>query len=136
MSIGVMSQGEVVLERHFGFVDVEARKTADSRARYPLGSLTKAFVATTIANLVDEGLLKWDEPITSYIPELSFKSDSSLAGRLTFVDLLSHQTGLARLDPLWLGANGQVLLSKESIVDMCNNLSPLRPHRSTWLYNN
>ncbi|CAG7555134.1 unnamed protein product [Fusarium equiseti] len=136
MSIGVMAQGRLILDHHFGFANVEAHQAANSSTRYPLGSLTKAFVAVTVASLVKDGLLKWDEPITSYVPELSFKSDPSLAGRLTLVDLLSHRTGLARLDPLWLGANGEVNLPKESIIDMCNNLFPVQPLRSTWLYNN
>ena len=57
MSIGVMYQGEVVLEHNFGFADLEAKVVPDSTTRYPLGSLTKAFVATTVAQLVDENLL-------------------------------------------------------------------------------
>ncbi|KAF5228605.1 hypothetical protein FAUST_10973 [Fusarium austroamericanum] len=136
VSIGVMAKGQVLIERHFGYADVEAHKRADSGTRYPLGSLTKAFVATTVAKLVDDGLLKWDEPITTYIPGLSLKSDDTLAHRLTLIDLLSHRTGLARLDPLWLGANGEVNLPKESLIDMCNNLFPVQPLRSGWLYNN
>ncbi|KAF4950282.1 hypothetical protein FGADI_8265 [Fusarium gaditjirri] len=136
MSIGIMAKGQVIMERHFGYADVDARKSANSGTRYPLGSLTKAFVATTVSKLVDDGFLKWDEPITTYIPELSFKSDDTLARRLTLIDLLSHRTGLARLDPLWLGANGEVNLPKEAVIDMCNNLFPVQPLRSGWLYNN
>ncbi|KIW30216.1 uncharacterized protein PV07_05975 [Cladophialophora immunda] len=67
MSIGVMSYGEVVFNSSFGFADVNRRLVANSSTRYPLASLTKAFVATTIAQLVDEGLLRWDEPLTTYI---------------------------------------------------------------------
>ncbi|KAL7909797.1 beta-lactamase/transpeptidase-like protein [Trichoderma velutinum] len=100
ISIGVMSHGHVVLETNFGFADVERRLVANSSTRYPIASLTKAFVATTIAQLVDEGLLKWDEPLTSYIPELSFEHNPSLAGQLSLIDILSHRTGLAQLDTL------------------------------------
>ena len=136
MSIGVMYQGEVVLEHNFGFADLEAKVVPDSTTRYPLGSLTKAFVATTVAQLVDENLLKWDEPLNTYIPELSFDSDPYLSTRLTLIDLLSHQTGLSRLDALWLGANGEVNVPKNFTVAMCNHLPYTYPYRSTWLYNN
>lgn len=95
-----MSHRQIVLEHHLGFADVERRLLASSSTRYPIASLTKAFVASTIAQLVQEGILKWDEPLTSYIPELSFEHSPSLADQFSLVDILSHRTGLARLDAL------------------------------------
>ncbi|KAK9788662.1 putative Beta-lactamase-related domain-containing protein [Seiridium cardinale] len=134
MSIGVMYRGQKVLEHNFGYSDLEKGEEPTSSTIYPLGSLTKAFVATTIAQLVHDGLLSWDEPVTSYIPELLFEADESL--ELTLIDLLSHQTGLARLDVLWLGAGGEIIIPKNFTVTMCNYLVPVYPLRSTWLYNN
>lgn len=136
MSIGVMSHGQIVLEHHLGFADVERRLPANSSTRYPIASLTKAFVASTIAQLVEEGAWKWDEPLTSYIPELSFKHSPALASQLSLVDILSHRTGLARLDALWLGADSQTFIDKSFTVTLCNHLPPIFPVRSTWLYNN
>ncbi|KAL6690305.1 beta-lactamase/transpeptidase-like protein [Trichoderma pleuroticola] len=136
ISVGVMSHGSVVLETNLGFADVERRLLANSSTIYPVASLTKAFTALTIAQLVDEGLVNWDEPLTSYIPELSFEHDPSLAGQLSLVDILSHRTGLAQLDNLWLGADGQTLVAKNFTVSLCNHLSPVYPVRSQWLYNN
>ncbi|PNP58079.1 hypothetical protein THARTR1_02237 [Trichoderma harzianum] len=136
ISIGVMSHGSVVLETNLGFADVERRLLATSSTIYPVASLTKAFTAVTIAQLVDEGLVNWDEPLTSYIPELSFEHDASLAGQLSLVDILSHRTGLAQLDNLWLGADSQTLVAKNFTVSLCNHLSPMYPVRSQWLYNN
>ncbi|KAL7957011.1 beta-lactamase/transpeptidase-like protein [Trichoderma compactum] len=106
ISIGVMRYGHVVLEIHLGSADVERRLKANSSTRYPIASLTKAFVAATVAQLVDEGLLNWDEPLTSYIPELSFEH------------------------------NPQSLVTKDFTVSLCNQLAPMYPVRSQWLYNN
>ncbi|EHK16463.1 uncharacterized protein TRIVIDRAFT_40363 [Trichoderma virens Gv29-8] len=136
ISIGVMSHGHVVLETNLGFANVERRLVANSSTRYPIASLTKAFVAATIAQLVDEGLLKWDEPLTSYIPELAFEHNPSLTGQLSLIDILSHRTGLARLDALWLGADSQTIMAKNFTVAMCNLLPSVHPVRSKWLYNN
>ncbi|CAG8917910.1 unnamed protein product [Penicillium salamii] len=136
ISIGIMRQGEIVCDHHFGFADVGNQRVANSFTRYPLGSLTKAFVATTVSQLVHEGRLEWDTPITSYIPELSFKSNPALASQLTLTDLLSHQTGLARLDAIWVGANSEVLVSKNFTVAVCTELASLSPLRSKWIYNN
>ncbi|GAB1217057.1 hypothetical protein ATERTT37_006279 [Aspergillus terreus] len=136
MSIGVMSHGEVVLDQSLGFADVERQLRADASTRYPLASLTKAFFAATVSQLVDEGLLQWDQPLNTYIPELAFDSDPTLASRLTLIDLLSHQTGLLRLDALWLGANGQVFIPKNYTVTLCNHSTSIYPLRSKWSYNN
>ncbi|UKZ77982.1 hypothetical protein TrVFT333_005716 [Trichoderma virens FT-333] len=136
ISIGVLSHGHVVLETNLGFSNVERRLVANSSTRYPIASLTKAFVAATIAQLVDEGLLKWDEPLTSYIPELAFEHNPSLAGQLSLIDILSHRTGLARLDALWLGADSQTIIAKNFTVAMCSLLPSVHPVRSKWLYNN
>jgi CubicO group peptidase (beta-lactamase class C family) len=136
VSIGVMSHGQILLEHHLGFADVERRLPANSSTRYPIASLTKAFVASTIAQLVQEGALRWDEPLTSYIPELSFEQNPLLADQLSLVDILSHRTGLARLDALWLGADSQTFIDKDFTVALCNHLPAIFPVRSTWLYNN
>lgn len=78
-----MSHGQAVLDHSLGFADVERRIVTNSSTKCPIASLTKAFVATTIAQLVDEGLLNWDEALTTYVPELSFEHNPSLAKSLT-----------------------------------------------------
>ncbi|KAL8743703.1 MAG: hypothetical protein Q9190_003971 [Brigantiaea leucoxantha] len=136
MSIGVMTHGHVLLDHNLGFADLERHLVANSSTRYPIASLTKAFVASTISQLVDEGLLEWDEALTYYIPELSFEHDPLLAGQLSLIDILSHRTGLARLDALWLGADSQTFIPKNFTVALCNQLPPIYPVRAQWLYNN
>ncbi|KAF2973175.1 hypothetical protein GQX73_g430 [Xylaria multiplex] len=131
-----MRQGRVVLEHNFGLADIDNNIIPTSSTRYPLASLTKAFVAVTIAQLVHEGALDWDVPITSYIPELSFQADPALADSLTLRDLLSHNTGLSRLDALWLGAENEVLIPKNYTLTLCKHLHPVYALRSKWLYNN
>jgi CubicO group peptidase (beta-lactamase class C family) len=71
-----------------------------------------------------------------YLPELQFQSDATLAKRLTLIDLLSYQTGLLRLDALWLGANNEVNIPKNYTITVCNHLASAYSLRSKWLYNN
>ncbi|KAI1326506.1 beta-lactamase/transpeptidase-like protein [Xylariaceae sp. FL0255] len=137
ISIGIARQGRSILEHQIGFADAEQRMVANSSTRYPLGSLTKGFVAVTVAQLVGDGVLDWDAPIVEYMPELVFQFDESLAHRLTLRDLLSHNTGLARVDALWLGADGEVVIpDKNATIPVCAALRPVYPLRSKWLYNN
>jgi CubicO group peptidase (beta-lactamase class C family) len=72
ISIGVLHHGDVVMEHNFGFADVERQLVANSSTTYPIGSLTKAFVSATAAQLVHDGLLQWDAPITTIYQSFSF----------------------------------------------------------------
>ncbi|NNJ08210.1 beta-lactamase family protein [Streptomyces sp. PKU-MA01144] len=65
--------------------------TADTA--FALGSVTKVFTATVIAQLVAEGDLEWDEPVADYLAEF----DGAVDGRMSAVTLrhlLSHTAGL------------------------------------------
>jgi CubicO group peptidase (beta-lactamase class C family) len=58
----------------------------------PIASLTKAFTATAIGEVVAEGKMDWDTtPVSNYLPEFELE-DRNLTASLTLVDLLSHRT--------------------------------------------
>lgn len=86
--------------------------------------------------MVHEGQLEWNEPITTYLPELSSLAGPMLLDQLTLTDLLSHQTGLPALDAIWLGANNEINVPKNFTAVICKHVPALYPPRSKWLYNN
>jgi hypothetical protein len=61
---------------------------------FPLGSITKMFVAATAVSLEQEGMLDLTQPIARYLPELG--ADSEL-GKVTLHELLTHTSGI--MDP-------------------------------------
>ncbi|MFF8593579.1 serine hydrolase domain-containing protein [Streptomyces sp. NPDC015220] len=65
--------------------------TADTA--FALGSVTKAFTATVIAQLVGEGDLAWDEPVAEYLAEFDGAVDTRMSA-ITLRHLLSHTAGL------------------------------------------
>lgn len=57
-----------------------------------LASVTKAFMATSIGELVAEGKMNWDKtPVNTYLPEFR-TMDPILTSQLTMQDFLSHRT--------------------------------------------
>lgn len=70
-----------------------------------LASVTKAFTATTVAELVAEVKMDWDTtPVNTYLPEFE-THDPVLTSQLTMQDLLSHRTirifpRLASIEPV------------------------------------
>ena len=55
---------------------------------FRVASLTKPFIATVVLQLVDEGRLDLDEPLSTYLP------DTAVGGDVTIRDLLRHRSGL------------------------------------------
>ncbi|MBB5205775.1 CubicO group peptidase (beta-lactamase class C family) [Inhella inkyongensis] len=68
-----------------------AELNADTR--FPVGSLTKGFVAALVTQLVDEGRLRWDETLEQLMPGQPL---SAAARRITLEQLASHSAGLPR----------------------------------------
>jgi CubicO group peptidase (beta-lactamase class C family) len=110
-------------------LDGDAPVTADTL--FPIGSCTKAFTATALALLVEEGKAGWDDPVRKHLP--GFRLDDPLADRdVRLRDLLCHRIGLAQHDLLWYRAPWSV---EESVRRMAY-LERSTSFRSTFEYNN
>lgn len=79
-------RGRVVLEHHFGAHDPG---TADF-----IASASKWLAAATIAAVVDEGVLSWEDPVQRWLPEFT-----GSAGAVRLRQLLSHTSGLPGEQP-------------------------------------
>ncbi|KAF9361258.1 hypothetical protein BGX26_004777 [Mortierella sp. AD094] len=99
MSIAIAYKGNIIYAKGFGRRNEQDPFTEDTLA--PIGSLTKAFTATAIGELVAEGKMDWDTtPVNQYLPEFELK-DPILTSQLTLADLLSHRTGFPNIDITW-----------------------------------
>jgi CubicO group peptidase (beta-lactamase class C family) len=72
-----------------------ARPQIDGDTMFELGSITKAFTGTLLADMVAKGELKLDEPIGAYLPKEA-QGNAELAA-VTFRQLTTHSSGLSRL---------------------------------------
>src|SRR6185503_14795446 len=97
---------------------------------FPLGSCSKAFTATAIALLADEGKLRLDAPVRTYLPDFSLK-DPVASATLTTRDLLTHKSGLPRHDLFWY----QAPFSRDELYGRLRFLEPSGPPRTQWRYN-
>jgi len=77
-----------------GYADAAARTPVDAATIYHWASITKTFTAVAIMQLRDRGLLRLDDPIVDYVPELSAVHNpyGSMRG-ITIRHLLSHSAG-------------------------------------------
>ena len=83
LSAVIVKDQQVLWARGVGFADLENRIPATPDTLYHLASLTKTFAATLIMQLVEQGKLSLDEPISRYSSD--FRDDS-----VKIKHLLSH----------------------------------------------
>lgn len=91
VSVAVVKDGEAVLTRGYG-VRAAGGAPVDEHTHFAIASNTKAVTAAALAILVDEGKVKWDEPVRTYLPDFSL-SKPELNGMVTVRDLISHRIG-------------------------------------------
>ena len=133
MSIAIVKDDEVVWARGFGLANVETQRPADKRTIYAVGSTTKAFTATLVGMLVDEGKMNWDDPVTKHLPyfDLAVRSEDENA-ECTLRDLLSHRHGFARMGVLIIGGNA----SREEVLRTAAGAEPWDDFRKGFHYCN
>ena len=131
-AVAAVRDGRVELIGGWGLRDREAGLPVTPNTLFAIGSVTKAFTATTVGALVDEGLLEWDRPLQDYVPGVRLP-DPFVSDRLTIVDLLSHRSGLPRHDLVWIGQPGR---SRAEIVHSLRFLPLSRDLRQEFQYCN
>jgi CubicO group peptidase (beta-lactamase class C family) len=130
VAVGVVERGHLVSARGFGYRDVENHLPMTPDTLVPLGSASKAFTATAIALLADEGRIALDAPVRTYLPDFSLE-DRVASATLTTRDLLTHRSGLPRHDFFWY----QAPLSRDELYRRLRFLEPAGPPRTQFRYN-
>lgn len=94
----VADKDKIVALEATGFADVDAKTPMKTDALFWIASQSKPMTAAAVMLLVDEGKLKLDEPVETYLPELKvlkLKSGEKPKTPITLRRLLSHTAGFA-----------------------------------------
>ncbi len=131
MAIAVVKDDKIVYAKGYGLRELGKTAPVDEHTIFAIGSSSKAFTAASIAMLVDEGKLKWDDPATKYLPGFQLY-DPYVTRELTVRDLLTHRIGLERGDQLWYAT----AYSREEVLRRVRYLVPSSSVRSRFGYQN
>lgn len=131
VAIAIVKDDKIVFARGFGVRELNKPAPVDEHTLFAIGSSSKAFTAVSIAMLVDEGKLKWDDPATKYLPGFQL-FDPYSTRELTVSDLLSHRSGLSRGDLVWYGSE----YDRNEILRRVRYLKPSWSLRSRFGYQN
>jgi CubicO group peptidase (beta-lactamase class C family) len=92
MGAAVISADQELLCAGYGYADRSRGTPATAGSLFPLGSVTKLFTATAVMQLVEQGTLDLDAPVSRYLTDLG-RSGAYAAGP-TVRQLLTHHGGL------------------------------------------
>jgi CubicO group peptidase (beta-lactamase class C family) len=92
MAVVVVKNDTVVYLRCFGVKNITTRAPVTPDTRFQLASISKSFTSASIASMVGNGELSWDDPVASLNPGFRL-SDPWVSDHVTIRDLLSMRTG-------------------------------------------
>lgn len=92
MALGVLDGDGQVLSAA-GLRNAFTGDPATPDTLFQIGSLTKMYTATLIMQLVDEGRVHLDDPVTTYLPGLRLLGDPDLS-EITVRSLVTHTSGI------------------------------------------
>ena len=117
VAVAIVKDHEVVFAKGFGVRDLEKGGKVDADTLFAIGSNTKAFTATAIGLLVEDGKMSWDDPVLEYLPDFQMY-DAEVTREITVRDLLCHRGGL--------GTFQGDLATFGSIYDRAENIHHIR----------
>jgi serine beta-lactamase-like protein LACTB len=98
LSVALVDDQKVVWARGYGFADAARKKPATADTVYRVGSVSKLFTDIAVMQLVEQGKLDLDAPVTKYLGD--FKPISKFDKPITLRMLMSHRAGLVREPPV------------------------------------
>ncbi|VDN12926.1 unnamed protein product, partial [Dibothriocephalus latus] len=98
--------------------DVEQNVPATPDTKYRIASISKCFTSLLTARLLEQGKLKLEENIQSYLPDFAPKTVDGKPGLITLKHLLSHTSGLRHYQKV---SKGDVQGEKEKKKRVENN---------------
>lgn len=131
LALGVVEGDSVVWAKGYGVRNMDIGAPVDEHTLFTIASATKAFTVASLAMLVSEGKLGWDDPVTELLPGFRLY-DPYVTREITVRDLLSHRGGLPEPDRLFAASASD----RDELLGRLRYLEPTFSFRSGFGYQN
>lgn len=133
MAIAVVKDDKVVLAKGYGVRELGKPDKVDENTLFAIASNTKAFTTASLAILVDEGKLNWNDKVIKYLPDFQMY-DPWVTNEITIRDIVSHRSGLDTFsgDLLWYDTT----YPTDEILRRVRYLKPVSSFRTRYGYQN
>ncbi|MEJ7625507.1 MAG: serine hydrolase [Ferruginibacter sp.] len=135
IAVAVIKDGKVIHAKGYGVRSLKNNLPVDENTLFGIASNSKAFTASALAMLVDEGKMKWDDKVIDHIPEFRMY-DPYVTDAFTIRDLLTHRSGLGLgAGDLMFFPDGSSFTRKE-IISNIRHLKQVSGFRTQYDYDN
>src|SRR5262247_112619 len=102
MAIAIVKDDKVVFAKGYGTREIGKNAPVDADTDFAIASNSKAFTVASLAMLVDEKKISWNDKVSKYLPDFQLY-DPFVTSELTIRDLVTHRVGLDTFsgDLLW-----------------------------------
>jgi CubicO group peptidase (beta-lactamase class C family) len=133
-AVAVVKDGKIVAMKGYGLRKLGSTDKVDENTLFGIASNTKAFTASALAMLVDEGKIKWDDRVIDHMADFRM-SDPYVTREITIRDLLTHRSGMG------LGAGDLMFFpdsdfTREQIIHNQRHIPLATSFRSHYAYDN
>jgi D-alanyl-D-alanine carboxypeptidase len=133
VAIALVRGRDTITMRAWGKTDLEQDVAATLRSVYRIGSVTKQFTSAAVMQLVEQGKVKLDDSIATYLPALP------VAWRVVTVrQLLNHTSGIPSytgIGPAWQRRWGEEM-NPDTLVALTANMPMWFAPGAKWQYDN
>lgn len=133
MAIAIVKDDKLAFAKGYGTRDLGKQDPVDENTLFAIASNSKAFTTASLAILVDEKKVAWDDKVTKYLPDFQMY-DPWVTSELTVRDLVTHRVGLDTFsgDLLWY----ETTYSADDILKRVRYLKPVSSFRTRYGYQN
>ena len=135
IAVGVIVDGKVVYARGHGETVAGSGEPVTPKTLFKIASNSKAMTGALLARLVQQGKLRWDDPVVKHLPAFAMH-DPWVTAHMTVSDLLIHNSGLPEGGGdlmLWPEPN---LFTRDDIVRGLRHIKPAYGFRAGYAYDN
>jgi CubicO group peptidase (beta-lactamase class C family) len=132
VAVGIVNGERLVYAKGFGVRSKSGGVPVDTRTVFQIGSLTKGFLAATMALLVDRGKLNWDDRVVDLHPGFQLK-DPWVTREFRAFDLVAQRSGLPPQVNHLLGLSGY---PEPALIRSLRHVEPVSSFRTTFAYTN
>lgn len=129
-NILVKDKGNLILQKFYGFSDIENQKQHTPNSTFDIASIAKLFTSTAIMQLEEKEKVKLTDPVQKFLQNFPYNN-------ITIKHLLTHTAGLPYIfDEIIRSEKIIPNLNNKYILDNLKNRELLREPGSRWEYSN
>ena len=133
MAIAIVKDDKLAFAKGYGVRELGKAAPVDENTLFAIASNSKAFTTASLAILVDEKKIAWEDKVSKYLPDFEMY-DPWVTSELTVRDLVTHRVGLDTFsgDLLWY----ETTFTADDILGRVKYLKPVSSFRTRYGYQN